>query len=268
VTKQQALNCLGLSRRPSKKSVHTQYAKLVREWNLRLNNASSIEQRREAQEKLGELKEAKALAEGPARKPRRKAGSTKRTTSKKKTSKKRTSKRRPSPQATRQATSTPANTTTTYSQPIPPTNTRASSRSRGTKLPTNSDWAKILIAIIGLLLLMSAARTRELKKQRESRKANSFSKTHSDRAKPPKLTGPPTGRLVVETSPSAKVFIGSRYLGDAPSLNKHDLPVGKHQIRLIFESGQERSIPVNIEQGKKTVLRYNLHTGVLATNDS
>jgi len=66
-----------------------------------------------------------------------------------------------------------------------------------------------------------------------------------------------SGLLNLVTEPSAKVFLGSRELGDTP-LIEVQLPSGKHTLRLVDGEGKEHRYPVEIKPGETTAVSIPL----------
>jgi hypothetical protein len=69
-------------------------------------------------------------------------------------------------------------------------------------------------------------------------------------------TGEP-GQLTLVIEPFAKVYLGSRLLGETP-LFKVSLPSGRHSLRLVGPDGQPRRLSVEIKPGDTTSLRMPL----------
>jgi hypothetical protein len=67
------------------------------------------------------------------------------------------------------------------------------------------------------------------------------------------------GLLTLVTEPYAKVFLGSRELGDTP-LYKVKLPPGKHVLKLVEVGGNGKplKLPVDIKSGDTTAVRVPL----------
>ncbi|MFP2913528.1 PEGA domain-containing protein, partial [Pyxidicoccus sp. 3LFB2] len=65
------------------------------------------------------------------------------------------------------------------------------------------------------------------------------------------------GFLTLVTEPYAKVFLGSRELGDTP-LFKVKLPSGKHALKLVDGNGKALRLPVDIKPGETTAVRIPL----------
>ncbi|WP_164010696.1 serine/threonine-protein kinase [Pyxidicoccus trucidator] len=65
------------------------------------------------------------------------------------------------------------------------------------------------------------------------------------------------GFLTLVTEPYAKVFLGSRELGDTP-LFKVKLPSGKHTLKLVDGNGKALRLPVDIKAGETTAVRIPL----------
>jgi hypothetical protein len=65
------------------------------------------------------------------------------------------------------------------------------------------------------------------------------------------------GFLTLVTEPYAKVFLGSRELGDTP-LFKVKLPSGKQVLKLVDGNGKALKLPVEIKPGETTAVRIPL----------
>ena len=107
-----------------------------------LNSASSTEKRKEAQEKLGELKEAKLLLEGMVKKPKRRR-------SRKKTRRAPSTSAKPAPN--------PVPMPSAYNPPATFQSWTYANTASGRSSKVNSDFSVIVTAIIIVILIMAWA---------------------------------------------------------------------------------------------------------------
>jgi hypothetical protein len=70
-------------------------------------------------------------------------------------------------------------------------------------------------------------------------------------AKPPAVTGP-SGTLIVEATPKARVLLGSQLLGTTPLNVK--VAVGSHRLKVDYGTSSHQLI-INVSEGKETTVR-------------